>query len=164
MLINRPCKICKVKQAVKDRLCIDCVQTVSVYRPKPKARPRKRKNKYVSDYPLKNCQRWKKLSRTFLAENPHCSACLSLRTPQYIFAAHVDHIKPVRKYLELAYDVSNLQSLCASCHSIKSANEARGVYVDYRNHDIDKVVIFIEKDNVNTNERKKLNSMAVKNR
>ena len=146
MLINRPCKICKIKQAVKHGLCIDHVQAVSVYRPQRKSKSRKRKSKYVSDYPLANCQRWKKLSKTFMGENRHCSRCLSLPTKQYRFADDVDHIQPVRKYPDLAYETSNLQALCKSCHSTKSAHERSGIYYDYRNHDFSTVIKLIEKD------------------
>jgi len=35
----------------------------------------------------------------------------------------VDHIQPVRTHPELAFDLSNLQSLCPSCHSKKTIQE-----------------------------------------
>lgn len=35
----------------------------------------------------------------------------------------VDHIKPVRSHPELAFELSNLQTLCASCHSRKTRLE-----------------------------------------
>ena len=35
----------------------------------------------------------------------------------------VDHIKPVRTHPELAFELSNLQSLCRSCHSKKTRVE-----------------------------------------
>jgi 5-methylcytosine-specific restriction protein A len=35
----------------------------------------------------------------------------------------VDHIKPVRTHPELAFDLSNLQSLCTVCHSRKTSVE-----------------------------------------
>ena len=35
----------------------------------------------------------------------------------------VDHIKPVRTHPELAFDLSNLQTLCVSCHSRKTRIE-----------------------------------------
>jgi len=34
---------------------------------------------------------------------------------------HVDHIKPIRHYPELALDLSNLQVLCAKCNVSKGA-------------------------------------------
>lgn len=35
----------------------------------------------------------------------------------------VDHIKPVRSHPELAFDLSNLQTLCGSCHARKTRIE-----------------------------------------
>ncbi|MTD99930.1 HNH endonuclease [Paracoccus sp. YIM 132242] len=35
----------------------------------------------------------------------------------------VDHIKPVRTHPELSYDLTNLQTLCPSCHSRKTRIE-----------------------------------------
>lgn len=35
----------------------------------------------------------------------------------------VDHKKPVRSHPELAYEISNLQTLCSSCHSKKTRIE-----------------------------------------
>lgn len=35
----------------------------------------------------------------------------------------VDHIRPVRSHPELAFDLSNLQTLCVSCHSRKTRLE-----------------------------------------
>lgn len=35
----------------------------------------------------------------------------------------VDHIKPVRSNPELGFDLSNLQTLCVSCHSAKTLEE-----------------------------------------
>lgn len=35
----------------------------------------------------------------------------------------VDHIKPVRSHPHLAFDLTNLQTLCVSCHSRKTRVE-----------------------------------------
>lgn len=35
----------------------------------------------------------------------------------------VDHIKPVRTHPELSFELSNLQTLCPSCHSKKTCVE-----------------------------------------
>ena len=43
-------------------------------------------------------------------------------------AAHVDHIIPInKKYNGAMFDSRNYQSLCASCHSIKTRQEDKGV-------------------------------------
>lgn len=38
----------------------------------------------------------------------------------------VDHIKPISTHPELAYDLSNLQVMCLSCHAVKTKYETRG--------------------------------------
>lgn len=35
----------------------------------------------------------------------------------------VDHVKPVRTHPQLAFDLTNLQTLCVSCHSRKTIAE-----------------------------------------
>ena len=35
----------------------------------------------------------------------------------------VDHIRPIRTHPELAYEISNLQSLCPACHARKTRVE-----------------------------------------
>lgn len=60
---------------------------------------------------------WRKLRKLFLAKNPICS-CGQL-------ALEVDHIIPLSKGGSKT-DESNLQSLCKSCHSRKTATEDSG--------------------------------------
>ncbi|WP_425283400.1 HNH endonuclease [Methyloceanibacter marginalis] len=38
-------------------------------------------------------------------------------------AREVDHVLPVRTHPELSYELSNLRSLCSSCHSRKTITE-----------------------------------------
>ena len=65
---------------------------------------------------LINCHRWRKLRNEQLKRNPLCAICDDIAT-------EVHHIKPVESEKEydrmetLAYDPSNLQSLCHKCHS-----------------------------------------------
>jgi 5-methylcytosine-specific restriction enzyme A len=59
---------------------------------------------------------WQQLRRTFLAVYPNCNACGEKATV-------ADHILPRRSHSELALDSSNLQPLCASCHSRKTGLE-----------------------------------------
>lgn len=55
-----------------------------------------------------------------------------------IGSLEVDHIKPVRTHPELAFDLANLQTLCASCHAKKTRieigldplNESRAAWRD----------------------------------
>lgn len=65
--------------------------------------------------------RWRKLRTLVLADEPLCRTCLAAgyTTP----ASEVDHIIPARQQRGLFYTRSNLQALCKSCHSKKTATE-----------------------------------------
>lgn len=64
---------------------------------------------------LYSSKRWRMLRRRILAANPRCTSCGRLAT-------EVDHIVAIRDGgAEL--DPANLQGLCRSCHSRKTANE-----------------------------------------
>jgi len=61
--------------------------------------------------------RWKKMRTRVLKEQAWCASCgvnLSL---------HVDHIQPLGTPGVDPFDRSNLQGLCARCHSRKTARE-----------------------------------------
>lgn len=74
-------------------------------------------------------RRWEHVRRSFLQQYPLCgdrpgpptgdSQCQ--RDGWLVPGQHVDHIVPVRQALDRLYDWENLQSLCASCHSKKTA-------------------------------------------
>lgn len=59
-------------------------------------------------------KRWHSLRRQLLADHPYC--------PCGALATQVDHIHPLRDDGD-PYDQANLQTLCASCHSRKTASE-----------------------------------------
>ena len=59
-------------------------------------------------------------------------ACERLPRPKKVVAAEVDHIVPIERSPELAFDEANLQSLCQQHHSSKTARERGGRFVDYR--------------------------------
>lgn len=56
-----------------------------------------------------------------LLREPFCRACAAKGVRTY--ATVVDHIRPHRGRWELFVDMSNLQSLCKSCHDRKTALE-----------------------------------------
>jgi 5-methylcytosine-specific restriction protein A len=67
--------------------------------------------------------RWRKVRLIFLGQNPFCADPFGDHKKegrQYVEANNVDHIVPRRDRPDLAYDKSNLQSLCHSCHSRKT--------------------------------------------
>ena len=61
---------------------------------------------------------WKRMRASHLVRNPYCVRCGEPATT-------VDHIEPHRGSLDLAYDVNNLQSLCARCGNIKSREDRK---------------------------------------
>lgn len=63
---------------------------------------------------------WKALRKRKLQLNPLCEECC--RQGKLTKATMVDHIVPVKQG-GAALDIDNLQSLCWSCHSRKSAEE-----------------------------------------
>lgn len=68
--------------------------------------------------------RWQRMRATQLTAEPLCRFCLDGET---VTAATVaDHIKPHRGDEALFWDVGNLQSLCASCHSRHKQREEHG--------------------------------------
>jgi len=64
---------------------------------------------------------WKQLRAAQLLQEPFCRACAvrSLRVP----ATDVDHIRDHKGDWALFTDAGNLESLCHSCHSRKTARE-----------------------------------------
>jgi 5-methylcytosine-specific restriction protein A len=69
--------------------------------------------------------RWQRLRVQVLREDPLCVMC-SKREGCAGIATEVDHIKPHRGDRALFYARQNLQSMCRSCHSQKTAREVLG--------------------------------------
>jgi len=65
---------------------------------------------------------WTQLSKAFRRQHPLCVICTTQGRDEP--AALVDHIVPISQDKSRAFDVTNLQSLCAKCHNIKTAREA----------------------------------------
>ena len=78
----------------------------------------------VNNQNFYNSKRWKSLRSYKIKNNPTCEQCE--RENKLSSAQCVDHIKPLS--LGGTNDLSNLQSLCNSCHAKKSARES----VEYR--------------------------------
>ena len=65
--------------------------------------------------------RWLKLRPIKLHQDPLCEVCL--KDNRFVAAVVVHHIVPIRVNPDLACELSNLQSLCAGCHSRHHASE-----------------------------------------
>ena len=85
-----------------------------------------RKDKYYGrkirdHHKLYNTAQWQALRKNILYKYPTCQRC---QTYGYLTAGvDVDHVQPHRGNSDLFYNLSNLQTLCRSCHSWKSQRE-----------------------------------------
>lgn len=83
-----------------------------------RAADRARNARRTTSLEVYRSKRWKKLRRQVLADHPYCSTPGCDRP-----ATDVDHVKRVEEHPELAYERSNLEPLCHSHHSQKTARE-----------------------------------------
>lgn len=67
--------------------------------------------------------KWKQLRERKMRENPLCEHCFNKGL--IVSAKEVDHILEIKDYPELAWNITNLQSLCVSCHRIKTYEYAK---------------------------------------
>lgn len=82
---------------------------------------------------LYKSKQWYRLRWYQLEQQPTCTLCKQLgRTTA---ATVVDHIKPHRGDLELFYDPSNLQALCAPCHDRHKQRQEKTGYL--RGNDVE---------------------------
>ena len=75
----------------------------------------------LADQRFYNGTRWRKVREVQLGRYPLCEQCR--RQGRTVVAKHVHHIVPRKKMQELAYVLSNLESLCKPCHSKETAKE-----------------------------------------
>jgi 5-methylcytosine-specific restriction protein A len=64
-----------------------------------------------------------------IRRNPYCVSgivCDPNNIGRRAPSTHADHIIPVDARPDLAWDLDNLQGLCAACHSHKTATEDSG--------------------------------------
>ena len=82
------------------------------------------------DYKFRNSRDWRdRLRPQQLQREPLCRHC-ALRN-LIVPATEVDHIKEPRGDFKLQRDPANFQSLCASCHGVKTRGvELKGCTVD----------------------------------
>ncbi len=73
---------------------------------------------------LRDKRAWRRLSKSWLAENPLCVMCLA--NDKIVPAVVTDHIKPHKDNKDLFWDQSNFQSLCKHHHDQKTATRDGG--------------------------------------
>jgi len=73
---------------------------------------------------LYHTKEWERTSKRHLAEHPFCAECE--RQGKTSAAAVTDHIIPHKGDLVLFWSAKNRQSLCESCHGVKSRSERDG--------------------------------------
>lgn len=108
--IFRPCKHGGCTNLTTEGYCSKHKEDANKYR----------KNSYQRGYTKK----WQKARADYLAAHPYCVECE--KQGRRTLATDVDHIIPHRGDQKLFWDQSNWQSLCHSCHSIKTIKEENG--------------------------------------
>ena len=75
----------------------------------------------LADQRFYNGTRWRKLREVKLGRDPLCQECK--RQGRTKLAQEVHHLIPRKRMPEMAYVMSNLESLCTPCHSKETAKE-----------------------------------------
>ena len=127
-MIRSVCKDCASPALDGHRYC---QKHIAVKRAKVPNRWKYEKSTFKSDSSEYD-EKWRKFQSRYLFDNPICVRCKI--NGKIRAAKDADHIFPLSMYPSLKFVRSNLQALCRSCHSKKTARyEPRGMYPDYRN-------------------------------
>jgi 5-methylcytosine-specific restriction protein A len=109
--MRRAPRICPCNLTIAAGELCPCERRRTAARHRADSRPSARKRGYDRE--------WQKLRAKHLRDNPACIVCGAKATT-------VDHIRTVKERPELRLDPLNLKSMCASCHSRKTAKEDGG--------------------------------------
>jgi 5-methylcytosine-specific restriction endonuclease McrA len=120
--MRKQCKNCKTELSIKEYIncCSDKCRINFLTKNKNK-RELKNKRQVIrvrlkSNGCFYDSDEWKRLRYKILIKfGRKCMCCFRFGVP-----IHVDHIKPVSKFPELAFEFDNLQVLCADCNLGKS--------------------------------------------
>lgn len=103
----------------------DMPRKPKVHRPHGQSTERRRKKEYDqwrgTAHERGYNARWRKVRAEFLSRRPLCVACEAEGRVE--LATDLDHIIPHRGDQKLFWDNKNLQGLCKSHHSLKTATE-----------------------------------------
>jgi 5-methylcytosine-specific restriction protein A len=107
--IKKPCGFHGCRNTSLGRYCPDHTKQVSQQYDRERASDPVRK--------LYHKAQWYQVRLVVLARDPICVECKHAATEE------IDHVIPARAYSGDFYDPDNLQGLCRSCHSSKTAVE-----------------------------------------
>lgn len=105
---TRVCAATGCNNLTADKFCSQCGI------PKRQAEPRTERDRFL------DTKKWQRLRQWKISQTPYCEEC-EKEGNAYVAAVDVDHIYPRRTHPQLALDARNLQSLCKSHHSRKTA-------------------------------------------
>lgn len=66
---------------------------------------------------IRSTAQWQKVRAAQLAAHPLCADPFGYHTDRPLPARQVHHVKPLIERPDLAFDASNLASLCVACHA-----------------------------------------------
>jgi 5-methylcytosine-specific restriction protein A len=99
------------------------IQTHKPTRPKAPGKLHRQRRSFQGGGELYNLQRWRRLRKMYLRRHPLCADPYGRHGEVGEIATEVDHVVPWSTDANLAFDSSNLQSLCKRCHARKSLHE-----------------------------------------
>ena len=85
-------------------------------------------NKGKANSKLYSSNAWQNMRVAQLSKEPLCARCML--EGRVTIGKHIDHVIPHRQD-HTRFNVALLQTLCASCHTIKTQEEAKGIYLYY---------------------------------
>lgn len=94
---------------------------------------------------LYNTAYWKKRRVIQLSKNPLCAKCLL--DGKIVLAEHIDHVFPHRQDIN-KFKQNLFQSLCPSCHTLKTQEENKGKYHYYSPNGL---IVYTDNDYVGIN-------------
>jgi 5-methylcytosine-specific restriction endonuclease McrA len=86
-------------------------------------------NRHPGDDAFLHTRAWTKIRRMALTRSPLCEHCKAIG--QIVAASQVDHITPPCGDYALQRDLTNMQSLCARHHSMKTRHQDKGNNIPY---------------------------------
>lgn len=123
--MRKVCAMAGCKAITTTRYCPKC-QAIMANKAKQHAKTRARKsqvNMQDSHKAFYGSAAWKKLRDKKLRQDPLCESCLDKGFIKE--GRDIDHIVEIKDDWDRRLDITNLKTLCRSCHMAKTAEEKR---------------------------------------